>query len=245
MPERDDPEAGRRRLRAALTARPSRRQVASALALAVLGFGAIVQVRTTSEDSTYDGARRGDLVQLLDSLDAANDRVDQQLRDLTATRNRLRSSSERTRAAEKESRSDANTLGILSGTVAATGPGIVVTITDEDEAVSSSTLLNAIEELRDAGAEAIQINGVSRVIAQSYFVDVDGKVRVDGREMTRPFVIEAIGSGQTLKEAVIFRGGLADLVNELGGKVEVEVRDKIEVTALAESRDPEYAQASP
>lgn len=232
-------------MRAALTARPSRRQIASAIALAVLGFGAIMQVRTTSQDSTYDGARRGDLVQLLDSLDAANDRVNQQLRDLTATRNRLRSSSERTRAAEKESRSDADTLGILSGTIAATGPGIVVTITDKDEAVSSSTLLNAIEELRDAGAEAIQINGVSRVIAQSYFVDVDGRVRVDGRELTRPFVIEAIGSSQTLKEAVIFRGGLTDLVNELGGKVEVEVRDKIDVTALAEFRDPEYAQSSP
>ncbi|MEJ7755826.1 MAG: DUF881 domain-containing protein [Nocardioidaceae bacterium] len=177
-----------------------------------------MQARTTSEDDSYAGARRGDLVQLLDSLDAASDRLDQQLAELTETRQRLLTTNRRAQVAETEAQRDADNLAILNGTVGATGPGVVVTIEDNDNAVSSSTLLNAVEELRDAGAEAIQINGVSRVVAQSYFVDDGDKVRVDGRELTRPFVIEAIGSATTLREAMIFRGGLADQVEALGGR---------------------------
>ncbi|MDO9380139.1 MAG: DUF881 domain-containing protein [Nocardioidaceae bacterium] len=239
----DAPDRGPRdRLRSALLGTPSRSQVTVGVLLAVLGFGAVVQVRSASDDDSYSTARRGDLVQLLDSLDAANERTDEQLRELTATRNRLRSSGESQQAAEAESQAAATTLGILAGTVPVEGQGVVVEIEDDDGAVSASTLLNAVEELRDAGAEAIQVNGVSRVVAQTYFVDVDGQVRVDGRELTRPFVIEAIGSAATLREAVIFRGGLADQVETLGGSVQVDERDRIAITALAERRDPQYSQ---
>lgn len=240
----DQQQSGAQRLLAAAFARPARGQVVAAVLLAILGFATVVQARTTSEDDSYAGARRGDLVQLLDSLDAASDRLDQQLAELTETRQRLLTTNRRAQVAETEAQRDADNLAILNGTVGATGPGVVVTIEDNDNAVSSSTLLNAVEELRDAGAEAIQINGVSRVVAQSYFVDDGDKVRVDGRELTRPFVIEAIGSATTLREAMIFRGGLADQVEALGGSVSVAVRNSIDITTLAESREPEYAQPS-
>lgn len=231
-----------RRIRAMLTARPSRGQLIAALLLGVLGFAAVVQVRTTNGDDSYAGARRGDLVQLLDSLDAASDRLDQQLAELTTTRNQLRTTNRKAATAETNAQQDADDLAILAGTVAATGPGVMVTIEDQDGVVSASTLLNAVEELRDAGAEALAIDGVSRVVAQSWFVDDGGKVRVDGRELTRPFVIEAIGDGATLREAMTFRGGLVDQVEALGGSVTVQVRSQIEVTALAETRNPEYSR---
>jgi len=240
----DQQQSRAQRLLAAAFARPARGQVVAAVLLAILGFATVVQARTNSEDDSYAGARRGDLVQLLDSLDAASDRLDQQLAKLTETRQRLLTTNRRAQVAETEAQRDADNLAILNGTVGATGPGVVVTIEDNDNAVSSSTLLNAVEELRDAGAEAIQINGVSRVVAQSYFVDDGDKVRVDGRELTRPFVIEAIGSATTLREAMIFRGGLADQVEALGGSVSVAVRNSIGITSLAESREPEYAQPS-
>ena len=240
----DQPQSGAERLLALVFAWPTRGQVVAAVLLAILGFAGVVQVRTTSEDDSYAGARRGDLVQLLGSLDAASGRLDQQLAELTETRQRLLTTNRRAQVAETEAQRDADNLAILNGTVGTTGPGVVVTIEDNDNAVSSSTLLNAVEELRDAGAEAIQINGVSRVVAQSYFVDDGDKVRVDGRELTRPFVIEAIGSATTLREAMIFRGGLADQVEALGGSVSVAVRNSIDITTLAESREPEYAQPS-
>lgn len=237
MPE----ESGWRRLRAALTGRPSRAQVVVGVLVGVLGFSAVVQVRSNDADEDYSGARRGELVQLLDSLSAASERLDQDLSDLTATRNKLRSNSQRNKIAEKEAKREADNLAILAGAAPAEGPGVVITIEDEGRAVTASTLLNSIEELRDAGAEAIQINGVARVVAQTYLVDSDRGIRVGGRELTRPFVIEAIGSSKTLRQAVLFRGGLTDQVEALGGTVEIEERDEVEVTALAESREPEYA----
>lgn len=241
-PSEPTPETGRTRLWRALTSRPARAQIVVAVLLALLGFAAVVQVQSLREDSEYAGARRGELVQLLDSLDTIRERNVQQLSDLEDTRDRLESSTERTEAAEAAARQEADALSILSGTVPVTGPGIQITITDKDNSVGASTLLNAIEELRDAGAEAIQINGVVRVIAQTYLVDSDRGIRVDGREITRPLVIDVIGDADTLAEAVDFRGGLIDEVEIVGGEVDVQKRPSIDITALSDPREPEYAQ---
>ena len=62
-------------------------------------------------------------------------------------------------------------LGILAGTVAAEGPGIVVTIDGVDDA---ALLLDTVQELRDAGAEAIQLGDV-RVVASTYFTQAPGR----------------------------------------------------------------------
>lgn len=240
--EPDEPDTGRARLWRALTSKPGRAQIVVAVLLVVLGFAAVVQVRAIQEDDDFAGYRRGDLVQLLDSLDAAHERLTDDVAELNDTRNDLESSSRRTKAAQEAARREAEKLAILSGTVPVTGPGIRINITDQDDAVGASILLNAIEELRDAGAEAIQINGVVRIIAQSYFVDSDRGIRVDGRELTRPFVIDVVGDPDTLGEAVDFRGGLIDEVELVGASVEVDKITSLDITALSDPREPEYAQ---
>ncbi|UPK73063.1 DUF881 domain-containing protein [Nocardioidaceae bacterium SCSIO 66511] len=240
-PEPDRP-TGRTRLLNAMKRRPGRAQTVVAVLLGILGFAAVMQVQTVREDDDFAGYRRGDLVQLLDSLDAAHERVSADLEDLNDTRADLQSSTKRTKAAREAAAKEAERLSILAGTVPVTGPGIRITITDEENSVGASTLLNAIEELRDAGAEAISINGVVRIIAQSYFVDSDRGIRVDGRELTRPLVLDVIGDADTLRDAVGFRGGLIDEVQLVGGEAKVEQLDSIEITALSDPREPEYAQ---
>jgi len=230
------------RVRASLTRRPSRGQLWIAAPLALLGFAAAVQVGAANADGVYPGARRGDLVELLDSLDAANSRAQQQIAELEATKRELESSTDIRRPALQEAREEATTLAILAGTVPATGPGVVIRIDDPDGAVRPATMLNAIQELRDAGAEAIEINDSARVVAQTYFAGGDGAMIVDGNTLEPPYVIDAIGSAPTLAVAVEFPGGLEDEVQALGGTVEVEAVDAVDVTSLAEERAPEYAQ---
>jgi len=58
-----------------------------------------------------------------------------------------------------EAQQRTSTLQILAGTAAATGPGIDLQVTDPQHQVAADDLLEALEELRDAGAEAIQITG--------------------------------------------------------------------------------------
>jgi uncharacterized protein YlxW (UPF0749 family) len=71
----------------------------------------------------------------------------------------LTGGTDQTEAALEEAQQRAATLQILAGTAAATGPGIDLQITDSQHQVAADDLLEALEELRDAGAEAIQITG--------------------------------------------------------------------------------------
>jgi len=217
--------------------------VTVAVLLGILGLAIVAQIHEKDDDD-YSNVRGDDLVELLKSLDAANERLSSQIDELTTTRNGLLSSTKRTEQAEKQAKLRAEQLAILAGTSGATGPGVEVIIQDPDQDIDASALLDAIEELRDAGAEAIAINGVARVIAQTYFLDEDDEIRVGGREIKRPYVIEAIGDPSVLEGAVRFPGGLIDTITTRGGTATVTKQDKVTITALADVTTPEYARPS-
>lgn len=237
----EKPPTGGDRLRRALR-RPSRGQAIVAVLLALLGFAAAVQIRFTQTQNDLAGQRRSDLVELLDSLSGAADQAEQQIRDLRQTRRELQSSSRNRAAALQEARERLEVLGILSGTTAATGPGVVITINDPKNTVTAAAILNGIEELRDAGAEAIAINNKARVVASTSFTEENGTILVDGEPVKPPYVIDAIGSSHTLSEAVVFPGGLSDQVSELGGTVSVKESDKVVIKALHRLEQAQYAQ---
>ena len=238
MPDTDDRPTGWRAL-----LRPRWTQGIVALLIGALGFAITVQVRDDGSDD-YSGVRGEELVELLKSLDTANERLGNQIDDLRSTRDGLLSSTRRSERAEKQAKLRADDLAILAGTSGATGPGVELVIRDPDNRLDASTLLDAVEELRLAGAEAIVVNGVARVVAQTYFLDDDDQVRVGGREVKRPYRIEAIGDASDLAEAIEIRGGLADRVEIRGGSVSVNELDKVTITALADVTTPELARPS-
>jgi uncharacterized protein YlxW (UPF0749 family) len=221
--------------------RPSVSQVAVAVLIGGLAFAITVQVRDDGTDD-YAGVRGDDLVVLLKSLDSANERLSTQIDELTETRNGLLSSTQLSAKAKKQAKERAEDLAILAGTSAATGPGVEVVIDDPGKDIDASALLDAVEELRDAGAEAIVVNGVARVVAQTYFLDDGDDIRVGGREVKRPYRIEAIGDSSTMAGAVRFLGGLEDRVTTRGGTATVTEKDKVSITALADVKAPEYAR---
>ncbi|MCW2751040.1 MAG: hypothetical protein JWR83_2150 [Aeromicrobium sp.] len=220
--------------------KPSWSQIIVAVLIGALAFAITLQIRQ-SKTNDYSGVRGDELVELLKSLDSANERLSTQIGDLTSTRNDLLSSTKRSAEAEKQAKERAEQLSILAGTSGATGPGVTLTIDDPSKSVDAAQLLDAVQELRDAGAEAIAINGVARVVAQTYFLDGDHSIRVSGRDLKPPFVIEAIGDSHTMAGAVRFRGGLIDRVTNRGGTATVIEQKKITITALADVKSPEYA----
>ena len=177
-------------------------------------------------------------------IDSANERLSSQLEDLTTTRDDLLSSTERSEKAQKEAKKRAQELAILAGSVGATGPGIELTIQDPNRQIDAAALLDAVAELRDAGAEVIAINGVARVVAQTSFLNDQDEIRVGGSEIKRPYRIEVIGEAKDLAEAVRFPGGLVASITARGGSVSVSEKDKITITALADAKSPEYAQST-
>ncbi|HEU0103573.1 MAG TPA: DUF881 domain-containing protein [Mycobacteriales bacterium] len=218
-----------------------------AVLLAALGFGAAVQVRSTQVDGILASARSEDLVRILDDLSGRTERLRQEVTDLTAARVRL--TMDGNAAALQEARRRTQVLGVLAGTLAAAGPGVTLTVADPDNGVRAEVLLDALEELRDAGAEAVQLSGAAagpvRVVASTALVDDAGGVRVDGVLLTAPYTFTVIGDQSTLASSLRIPGGVIATVARVGGRAEVTPSDALEVGALRPLPTPRYARPAP
>jgi uncharacterized protein YlxW (UPF0749 family) len=235
----------RRRLRQALSWRTGSGQVIVAVLLAVLGFVTAVQLATPSD--VLDRASRADLVQILGGLNTRSDQLEDELARLEDARRDLAAGAGDSEAALEEAQSRLETLGILAGTVPAQGPGVLVRIADPEAAIDAATLLSTVQELRDAGAEAFQIDGSPdrsvRIVASTAFVDLPGgEVSVGGVALGRPWVIVAIGDPDTLSTALGIPGGAIASVRSAGGETAVEESADVLVDALHEASEPTYAQ---
>jgi uncharacterized protein YlxW (UPF0749 family) len=236
------PLAGLPRVRAALRPHVSRSQLVVAVLLAVLGFAAAVQVRSLNTDRTLQTARESDLIRILDDVTDRSERLEAETRELETTRNELRFGSDRAQTALEEAQRRAEALGILAGTLPAHGPGIHLTIRDPQRRVEAATLLDTLQELRAADAEAVQINDV-RVSASTNFLDDEaGSVRIDGIRVRAPYVFKVIGDPDTLAPALRIPGGVLALLDEKGADVDVQSRTDVEIDALRTVSAPEYAR---
>lgn len=237
-------ESGRQRLGAALwPPRVTRAQLIVAVLLFVLGLGLAIQVRSNNDDSALRGARQEDLVRILDELDNRTQRLQDEKQRLEEQRTELENSSDQAEEARKQTLQKEQQLGILAGTVAAQGPGVTLTIADPSGTVEPDMLLDAIQELRAAGAEAIQVNG-ARVVANSYFSGSAGNVEVDGRSISAPYTFEVIGKPQDLEPALNIPGGVVQTLEKEQATATVVRSEKIVVDALRPAERPDYARSS-
>ncbi|WP_345748390.1 DUF881 domain-containing protein [Streptomyces sp. ODS28] len=235
---------GRAALRRALwPPKVTRAQLIVALLLFVLGLGLAIQVRSTSENSALRGARHEDLVRILDELDNRTKRLEDEKTSLERQRTELENSSDQAEEARKQTRQKERQLGVLAGTVGAQGPGIELKVSDPGGAVEADMLLDTVQELRAAGAEAIEVNNV-RVVADTYFSDAGGGVKVDGRAVRQPYTFEVIGKPQDLEPALNIPGGVVQTLRKEQATVDVSRSDKITVDALRPSKRPDYARSS-
>ncbi|MFI5804995.1 DUF881 domain-containing protein [Streptomyces sp. NPDC051561] len=242
----EQPElTGRQRLAAGLwPPRATRAQLIVALLLFGLGLGLAIQVNSTSDNGTLRGARQEDLVRILDELDDRSARLEDEKQRLTDQRTELESSSDQAEEARKQTLEKERQLGVLAGTVGAQGPGITLTINDPHKSVEADRLLDTIQELRAAGAEAIQINDV-RVVANTYFSEEGGSIQVDGKKIVAPYRFKVIGKPQDLEPALNIPGGVVQTLEKEQATAVVQRLEKIVVNALRPAKRPDYARLSP
>ena len=240
QPVEDDPT--RTRVRQALL-RPSRGQVVVGVLLALVGFAAITQVRTNGLDNSYAGYREQDLIDVLNALGATSQRAQNEIDRLESTKRGLEASSQRREAAIAAAQKQADQLSILAGLVPVTGPGIRVTVTEGPRHIALDSMLDAIEELRSAGAEAMQVNGKVRLVAQSSLQDGTGGLLVDGQLLTSPYTLDVIGDPHTLSGALTLLDGPIAQFHEDGAQVSVDEEKAIDITAVRQPSSPDLAQA--
>jgi uncharacterized protein YlxW (UPF0749 family) len=211
----------------------------------ILGYGIVIQVRRTDSGDTLKNARPQDLVVILDGLNRRNDQLNTEIADLQRTLAALRSGGASSQAALAEAQRRSSALAILSGTAPASGPGIRMTMTDPAAGVSADLLLAALQELRNAGAEAVAVNGV-RLGVDSYFTGRAGSLVVDGVGVTAPYVFQAIGDPPTMTAAMKIPGGVSDTVRRAGGELVITPTDSahpvLTITALRTQRTYTFAR---
>jgi uncharacterized protein YlxW (UPF0749 family) len=228
-------------------AAPTRRRTRDPLAAALigvltllLGFAFAVQVRAVGQDQEYSGAREEDLVRILDELNAREERLREQIADQRGALQQLTSSDSQSATALEEARARAEAIGILNGTIAAQGPGLVMTIRDAGDEVRVSDILDAIQELRGAGAETMQIDGV-RVGVSTAVTGTPGDLMIDGRPITSPYEFVVVGSPQNMETALNIPGGVVQDLTRQGASVTIAQSEQVLVDALRPLDTPQYA----
>ena len=239
----DSPQRAWHRLLRAGSPRATRANVLAMVLAGALGFAIIAQVRQTSLEG-LENLREDELVRIFAGVDQDGERLADEIRGLQTSLELLKSQSTNEAEAQRAARERLEALGILAGTVPATGPGIVLTISDPDNKVDAPTILDTVQELRDAGAEAIQIGG-ERVVADTWFADTDEGLSVSGSEVRPPYVIKAIGDANTLAGAMEIPGGVTATVRRVGGDTDVQIEDEVKVDALLTPTSPQYARPVP
>lgn len=98
-----------------------------------------------------------------------------------------------------------NKIRIINGLVEVSGSGVEVTI---DGPIGVLDIQDLINELRNAGAEALTINGERLTLYSVIASTEDGVMIVNGMKPSRPYILQAIGQPETLETALLRRGGL-------------------------------------
>src|SRR5713101_496133 len=160
-PETDAPETpGRAR---------SRGQIAIALTLALLGFLLATQLRAQQGlAQRLSIERESDLGQILTQLTDRSDQLSSEIVDLRVKLAQASGTQAQQHALIDDARQQLQALQIVLGLVPVKGPGIDMVSSDPQGAIGPDVLLDTVQELRDAGAEAIEISGV-RIVASTSF----------------------------------------------------------------------------
>ena len=195
---------------------------------ALLGFGYVIQINNTT--STYETMSEDELTKLISETNAQVQKLEQRKNELSSQLNALKDTADKNEKAAEIAKQNAQTNGILSGRLAATGEGVVIRI-----------LFTLLEELRNSGAEVIEINNV-RVVTSTYISGTAGSLVCDGTKLKSPFTIRAIGDSDNLQNAVNLAGGVGSRLKvKYGATVSVSPSDKVMIKSTRQA--PQYTYA--
>ena len=134
---------------------------------------------------------------------------------------------------------------ILVGKTDVYGPGVIVTLNNtSDFQYIAEDLIELVNEVRNAGAEAISINGI-RVLANTDIVDLFdySVIGINLQRIESPYVVKAIGDKEYMSSVLNLKGsGFVDRYNTLGRSVSLEIENRVEIPKSNSEFEIEYMQ---
>lgn len=220
--------------------RSPRSQIALAIVALLLGFLVITQVRSQAGGTGLEDRSAQDLTLLVANVSTRNDQLRGEVADLGRQLDSIVAAQARGDTSAGQLRADLVRIRIWSGVDAAEGPGVRVVLRGPATATVLADLLN---ELRNAGAEAIAVGGV-RVVPATIAGGAPGAVSVEDTLLVDPLEVVAIGNAATITGTLTRAGGLVaqELATNAGLGIEVTPADRLLVPATARDLAPRVAK---
>lgn len=219
--------------------RPRNQLTLAAVAL-ILGFLVVVQLRAQSTDATLNTLSATELTQLVANLNARNDELRTEISALQRSATDLGSGQSSGEASLEQLRSDLDRIRAWAGVTPVTGQGVSITVSGPITGDAVEDLLN---ELRNAGAEALAVNG-TRIVVGSVVAGDAGALSVEDSAIGDPFEVSAIGNPETLTGSLTRAGGIIAQIGATFQNVEIVVTpvDHLVVPATARNLVPVHAK---
>jgi uncharacterized protein YlxW (UPF0749 family) len=206
-----------------------------------LAFGVLlmVQFRTQGKIAkTLLAESSADQAQIVSNLYDANVALRKEVGALEEQLRQQRDDHGVARAGELAS--DLQKFRVVNGTSPAFGPGVELTIGADIRAEDMQDLIN---ELRNAGAEALAVNG-ERVTVRTAVATDHGAIALNGQRLAAPYVFSAVGAPDTLERALTRKGGLISYLQNTypDGQIDVVKQGTVSLPPATDQRPFQIAQ---
>ena len=204
----------------------------------ILSFAITVQLKVTNtSESTSSKAKAIDkLKDEIIILNDENNKLTSELQNTTENLERIRDeAAENDPSSIEKSKLIKKYISVL-GYTDVYGEGLRIKYTPiqgQYEADIATDLRDIVNELKNAGIEAISING-QRLINKSSIEMVKNKIEINTVEITSPYIIDVIGNSEMINNSLIRPGGTIENIRSTGVKIDIQVKDNIKINKFSE-----------
>jgi uncharacterized protein YlxW (UPF0749 family) len=219
--------------------RRPRSQFAVAAVAFALGLLVIVQLRAQAGNAGLAQLSSQDLTVLVANLNARNDQLRREVSTLDDELAALNLNRARGDESLDELRADLQRVRAYAGLDAVGGPGVTISVSGP---IDGSGVEELINELRNAGAEAIGVGAV-RIVSGVVVTGAGGGASIGGAPLGGNFELRAIGAPDKLTGSLTRSGGVIAQLAATEPEVSVTVTpvDRVELPATARVLVPAHA----
>ena len=210
----------------------------------VLTIAIFVQIKTTnnSNSTVAQTMEENDLRDQVLRMKEKYDNIYAELQNATKKLEQVRENATKDDSEAKAKQEELRLNNMLLCQSDMTGEGVIITLEDgttnnsdvlssltaTDVIVHNSDLLQIVNDLKNAGAEAISING-ERIVQTSSITCEGIIIKINNKKLGSPYVIKAIGSAATLETSLSIPGGYLDIMKNDGVIVDIKKSDGLTV----------------
>lgn len=216
----------------------------------ILGLMISFQFKSTSSTKMkYSYKRMDELINEVENLKKQRDDLTIKVQEYQKKVDEIEKAASSENEIANQMKKEIDSLRFLSGLTDVEGPGIIMTLTPSNDVKNTDTsmiystdLLDIVNELNAAGAEAISINE-QRYVGRTQIKEAGVAIKINDEKFSpiEPFTIKAIGDPKILEGAFKMPGGIKDKLEELAGiNVKITKSDNIKILKYNKNLDFKY-----